>query len=789
MNDHARLAAREASPALMRLHRALSRLGSVVTVMNTGAHPDDEQNGMLAWFRLGLGMRVIVACSTRGEGGQNILGPERGGLLGVLRSREMEESARVIDADVIWLGHGPADPVHDFGFSKDGDATFLRWGEERTLERLVRAYRSARPDIVIPTFLDVPGQHGHHRAMTRAAETALALAADPAAFPDHAAEGLAPWRVAKFYLPAWSGGGATYDDALPPPPATLTVRMPGREPFTGAPYAEIGEWSRKRHASQGMGRWRDAPASEIALHLLGGAAEETILDALPATLAALAAMEGAQAPLTAAAAAIDTATAAFPDRAAILVALADADRLLEAAEAASDPAFRAAHGHRLSRKRREVQAAMAEAAGLGLMARATPAELAPGQSGEIRVILPEPFTPTFPLRLVPHLPEGVTAEPVEAQAPGALTLPVTAAADAPFSPQFFADWQPTGGNGQSWLELFTTLAGRAIRWSVDLEEPLRILPAASVEPRPDAFLLPLDRVAPLQATLSDPEGAVGFTPPEGWQLTRDGAKLTLTPPAAPAPGLTRIPATLSGRPAARIRRASLPHVGGIAFREPAELRVLALDLKLPEGARVAYVGSGDSVGLWLHRMGVDVTILDRIEPGMEFQGFTTVLIGVVAVARPDLAAAVPALHRFVEAGGHLVTLYQRPDQGWLPGVSPRPLTVGTPSLRWRVTDPEAPVTLLEPDHPLLAGPNRIGPADFAGWNKERGIYFAADWDAAYLPLLSMADPGEAQLTGALVSGRIGGGRHSHVALVLHHQLDALVPGAFRLMANLVQPAG
>ncbi|WP_248633451.1 PIG-L family deacetylase [Cereibacter changlensis] len=218
MNDHARLAAREASPALMRLHRALSRLGSVVTVMNTGAHPDDEQNGMLAWFRLGLGMRVIVACSTRGEGGQNILGPERGGLLGVLRSREMEESARVIDADVIWLGHGPADPVHDFGFSKDGDATFLRWGEERTLERLVRAYRSARPDIVIPTFLDVPGQHGHHRAMTRAAETALALAADPAAFPEHAAEGLAPWRVAKFYLPAWSGGGATYDDALPPAP-------------------------------------------------------------------------------------------------------------------------------------------------------------------------------------------------------------------------------------------------------------------------------------------------------------------------------------------------------------------------------------------------------------------------------------------------------------------------------------------------------------------------------------------------------------------------------------------
>lgn len=179
-----------ADPSLVRLHRKLSRLKSMVTMMNTGAHPDDEQNGMLAWFRLGLGMRVIIACSTRGEGGQNALGPERLGPLGVIRSRELEEAARAIDSDVSWLGHGPTDAVHDFGFSKDGDATFTRWGEARIVERLVRAYRMERPDIVIPTFLDVPGQHGHHRAMTRAAETAIMLAADPNAYSEHFTEGL-----------------------------------------------------------------------------------------------------------------------------------------------------------------------------------------------------------------------------------------------------------------------------------------------------------------------------------------------------------------------------------------------------------------------------------------------------------------------------------------------------------------------------------------------------------------------------------------------------------------------
>src|SRR5690606_273622 len=233
-----RLARQKSRPVLVELHRALSRLRSTLTVMNTGAHPDDEHSDMLAALRFGYGMRVVIACSTRGEGGQNSLGTERGGALGVLRSREMEEAAQVLDADVAWLGHGPEDSVHDFGFSKNGVDTLARWGRDKTIERLVTAYRQYRPDIVIPTFLDVPGQHGHHRAMTEAAEIALELAADPNAFPEHLAEGLSPWKVAKFYLPGWSGGGGTYDDEVPPPNATVTVNAPGRDPATGVSYSE-----------------------------------------------------------------------------------------------------------------------------------------------------------------------------------------------------------------------------------------------------------------------------------------------------------------------------------------------------------------------------------------------------------------------------------------------------------------------------------------------------------------------------------------------------------------------
>jgi hypothetical protein len=116
------------------------------------------------------------------------------------------------------------------------------------------------------------------------------------------------------------------------------------------------------------------------------------------------------------------------------------------------------------------------------------------------------------------------------------------------------------------------------------------------------------------------------------------------------------------------------------------------------------------------------------------------------------------------------------------------VVIGAPSLRWRVTNPDADVDILAPEHPLMAGPNTIGAEDFAGWDKERGLYFAAEWDEAYVPLLAMHDAGEQPLTGSLISGEIGKGRHTHTSLVLHHQLDRLVPGAFRLLANLVQRA-
>jgi hypothetical protein len=541
-----------------------------------------------------------------------------------------------------------------------------------------------------------------------------------------------------------------------------------------------------------MGHWQPRPQTVWPLHLKSAAAgtEQSITDGLPSDLAALGRSVGGAAAshLTAAQNGIDDAVRAFPDHERIIAALAGAAAALEAAAAnlAADQAIAA--GHRIGRKLREIDAALLLAAGIRGTAWLSTSAIPAGGATELCV----------------HTePEGITQLPV---ADGALSVgaptsrdgiaryPVAAAADAaPTSPFLDGDWR-LAGNGLLAVEISADIGGRRASAMLDLEEAAAIVPARSVAPDPEVVIVPLPARPEAVAVTLNVEGTSGPTTigtVDGLAITPTAAGVTMTPRSDLRAGGYRLPIRVGGEPAYRQVPIAYPHIGRTRTIVPAMLDVLALDLALPEAARVGYVGGGaDRVGLWLARMGLAADELDAAALADDLSRYTTIVVGVFAYGlRPDLAAATDRIHAWVRAGGHLVTLYHRPADGWDPNhTPPAPIVIGSPSIRWRVTDPAAEIAVLAPDHPLLNTPNRIGPEDWSAWDKERGLYFAADWDPAYTALISLHDRGEAPLSGALLSASVGRGRHTHTSLVLHHQMDRLVPGAFRLMANLTQPA-
>ncbi|MBL4603437.1 MAG: hypothetical protein JKY84_11875, partial [Emcibacteraceae bacterium] len=232
-----------------------------------------------------------------------------------------------------------------------------------------------------------------------------------------------------------------------------------------------------------------------------------------------------------------------------------------------------------------------------------------------------------------------------------------------------------------------------------------------------------------------------------------------------------------------------PYIRNTCKVVPNTLAIQPIDLEIPARLKVGYAGRGaDRVNFWLERFGVGVTLLSIDDLKTKNLGqYDTIMIGIRGF-RTDLTATSSYLRSYVENGGNLVTQYNRTDDDWNSETTPpRPIKIGSPSFRWRITDPNAAVTHLIPEHHLLNSPNKIGDADWENWHQERGLYFVSEAADDYEMLLSMADNGKDPLIGGLISGKIGNGWHHHCSLILHHQLEHQVPGAARLLANLITP--
>jgi LmbE family N-acetylglucosaminyl deacetylase len=330
-------------------------------------------------------------------------------------------------------------------------------------------------------------------------------------------------------------------------------------------------------------------------------------------------------------------------------------------------------------------------------------------------------------------------------------------------------------------------------------EPLVVTPAIGVRMEPEARILPLDGSAlPVRVTVhaqAAAEGTLELKLPNGWTAQPASAPFHLAAAGDTEPILFSVTPAATAATAYSIKAVahSADHAyetgwqsigyGGLRpynLYKPAQLLTRKVDVKLAPGLRIGYImGTGDEVPDAIVALGVTPHLLNPAELASgDLSAWNVIVVGIRAYSnRPDLTAAQPRLNEFVRRGGTLIVQYQSSS---FP--APLPLQFGRGE---RVVDEQAPVKLLDPANPLLAWPNAITTADFDGWLEERGHSFLDTWDPGYTALTETADQGQEPQRGGLLVAHPGNGTYIYAAYALYRQLPELVPGAYRILANLL----
>ncbi len=834
----ARVVEQENHRGIVELYEAITPLQSVASFMTVGAHPDDERSSQIALLSRGMGVRSITVTANRGEGGQNSIGTEYLQALGVLRSREMEQSSAAFNVELFFLSESFDDPIFDFRFSKSAVETLQIWGEDVMMEKLIRAIRESRPDVLFTNFQDVFGQHGNHRAMAYATEAAFAMAGDPTVYPEHFEMGLEPWQPAKFYLPAGRGSGQAEIEL----PATLTIDTGAYNQFFGATYEQLGQQSRAYHRSQDMGSWAEERPGASRLYLAGSHVTDADTDTslfagLPFTVADLAnglEDEVLADQLNRLQAHIDNTFAAFPDFAAVQGHLTDALRTVRAARAtlttsSIDAATAADIDFRLAKKELELQVASSKALSLVSRVIAATPELTRGGSTEVTVSAYLGGTvgiENLSFDLV--TPAGWTVERTGDDTTGAAlangesvkqTFVVTVPENAPYYNPYRRNVNPFRASGDVYGVVRYTVDGEEFEFTVDSRDIIGVLPDISLRVTPDKLVLNTLQPSNLEMSVAavnyvngPAETTIYVDAPAGWTVEpasidlsfnrkgdARGATFTLIPGADVVEGSYDFSVRAEGQADSTdyIRVISYEHVGKTYLISGASANVQVLQVAFDPDLRIGYVAGGsDLVYEGLRQIGMNVDLLteDDLTTG-DLSRYDSIAVGIYTYRlRPDLLAANERLMRWVEEGGNLLVQYHRPADAWnADTVPPFPIELGRVSLLSRVTAADGEVEILEPNNPLMSTPNQITGADFDGWVKERGLYFAQEWDEHYTPLFSVTDAqwpdtwDELPFLGSMLTTDLGKGRYTYTSLVLHTQIENNVPGAYRLYANLLTP--
>jgi LmbE family N-acetylglucosaminyl deacetylase len=789
---------------------ALQKLNVLGRVLYLAAHPDDENTNLMALWANGSLYDAAYLSVTRGDGGQNLIGSELRERLGVIRTQELLAARR--------LDHGQQffTRAVDFGFSKTSEETLRIWDREKILADIVWVIRRFRPDVVVTRFSpDDDKTHGHHTASAILAREAFQAAGDPKRFPEQLAfvEVWKPtrlvWNTSPFFF---SNRNIPFD-----PTGLATMEAGGFSPLIGKAFTEIAAASVSMHKSQGVGRPPQRGARKEYFKVLEGAPITSgLLDGVDTTWARVPKSETI-------AGKVKQAIAAFvpADPAASVPKLLE---LRTALTQVSDKDWSV-------QKRAEVDSLIAACLGLNIESSATIATVSAGQplpikfeainrskvpvqmievrmpaSGEtVRLDVPLPTDQFIAKDLSPTLPKDVTwSQPYWLRKPGTLGT-------------FAVDDQTLIGLAENPppfpVEVALRVGDQDLRYSVDtkyrtvdpiigeVRQELAVAPPVFANLSNPAYVFGDDKPKSVQVHVTASTGAVRgelrLEAPKGWTIEPasipvdlksanavKSATFIIKPPPQGSEGTLRAVVAVEGRDYSFAReRISYPHIGLHVLMPPAEAKIVRADIR-KKGELIGYVpGAGDEIPQSLQQIGYNVKVLDVSEITAEnLKRFDAVVLGIRAYnTQEEIANWQPALLAYAKDGGVVIVQYNTTSDLKTKEIGPSPLEIS----RDRVTDENAEMRILAPDHPLMNLPNKITAQDFKGWVQERGLYFPNKWDPAWTPILSCNDPGEKPLEGGLLVAKSGQGYFIYTGYAWFRQLPAGVPGAYRLFANMV----
>ncbi|MDT0647738.1 PIG-L family deacetylase [Zunongwangia sp. F260] len=797
------------------IYHQIEKLNFLGSVLYVAAHPDDENTRLISYFSNEKNARTAYLSLTRGDGGQNLIGPQIREELAVIRTQELL-AARRIDGGQQFFTR-----ANDFGYSKTADETLEVWNRDEVLSDVVWIIRKFKPDVIINRFDHrTPGStHGHHTSSAILSVEAFELADNKSAFPDQLefTETHQPEKLFFNTSPWFYGSEEAFEEASKQ--NFLQFDTGVYFPLKGLSNPEIAALSRSQHRSQGFGSTGSRGSQEEYLELIKGTMSEGKEDIFEGINTSWSRIEGG-AEIGEILSGVEE-NFNFTNPAASLPQLVAAYQLIKELD----------NEHWREIKSEEIKNIIAASAGLYLEAVAENATATPSEEVNVRFEAINRSDYAIDLQKVEISPNNSSIEPDVTLKNNTgwseeLTLHIPNSSEVT-SPYWLNEEGTTGMYKVENRELiglpetpantkavfYLDFNGVKIPYSKEvvykyndnvLGETYRsfeIVPPVSVAFDKNVMIFDNAQKRQISARITSVKDSVQGTlvldSGEDWRIEPEsrnfsipqkGGSVTLnfsiTPPADQSEAYIIPKAKIKDEVySEKTVYIDYQHIPFQTLVLPSELKVAKLNIH-KKGQQIGYIeGAGDVVPESLEQIGYKVS---RISPSgiseASLSRFDAVVIGIRAYnVVEELKYKQPILLNYVKNGGNLIVQYNTNRGLQSDNIAPYNLELS----RDRVTDENAEVRFLAEDHPLLNSPNKITKADFENWVQERGLYFPNKWAPEFTPVLSMNDKEELPRDGSLLVAKYGEGYYIYTGISFFRQFPAGVPGAYKLFANMI----